>query len=73
MLKMDIQEFSRLRDVNLKTVHNDNANINLVESLKKAGFSEDQIKYFLEGRGGSDDLTESYLAAKKKNLMEGGK
>jgi DNA-binding protein H-NS len=45
----------------------------LIESLKKAGFTEDQMKYFLEGRGGADDLTETYLEAKKKNLLEGEK
>ena len=31
---------------------------NLLESLKRAGFTDAQAKFFIEGRGGADNLTE---------------
>ena len=57
----------------LLTVTQNQTNSNLTESLIKAGYTDDQVKYFLEGRGGADNLMEGYLVAKKKNLMESGK
>ena len=92
-IAMNIRELQRLPSVNLKTVKNDNMNINLVESwtklfesqgmshdeaekqaklivphdnpsnltesLIKAGFTGAEAKVFIEGRGGTDNLTES--------------
>jgi hypothetical protein len=46
---------------------------NLLDSLKLAGFTEAQANSFIKGRGGVDDLTDTYLASKKKELLESAK